>query len=209
MYPNSGRKAERLFKHPALVSRLRIGKQRKLGQTQSMSTRAEVHFPTRMTSATAAALFAGAVGFILLGGAFAFQYLGGLAPCEMCIWQRWPHGVAIAAGLIGGALVWSDILPAGWARSFALLAITGLAVSGAIGVFHAGVEWKFWPGPSECTGIGYIPGQDEFKPLQIVRCDEAQWRLFGLSLAGYNAIFSFAAAAIAVLMLRNKIGRPE
>jgi disulfide bond formation protein DsbB len=76
-------------------------------------------------------------------------------------------------------------------------------MSGAIGVFHAGVEWKFWPGPSECTGFGYIPGQEDFKPLQIVRCDEAQWRLFGLSLAGYNAIFSFIAAAIAALLLRG------
>ncbi len=179
----------------------------KLGQTDSMTTRAEVQFSSQMTSATAAALFAGAVSFVLLGGAFAFQYLGGLAPCEMCIWQRWPHGVAIAAGLIGGALVWNGILPAGWARALALLAIAGLVVSGAIGVFHAGVEWKFWPGPAQCTGFGYVPGQDEFKPLQIVRCDEAQWRLFGLSLAGYNAIFSFAAAAMAVLMLRNKIGR--
>jgi len=186
-----------------------VGKDGKLGQTDSMSTRAEVHISNQTTSATAAALFAGAVSFILLGGAFAFQYLGGLAPCEMCIWQRWPHGVAIAAGLIGGALVWNDLLPSGWARTFALLAIAGLAVSGAIGVFHAGVEWKFWPGPSACTGIGYVPGQDEFKPLQIVRCDEAQWRLFGLSLAGYNAIFSFAAAAMAVRMLGNRIGRAQ
>lgn len=180
-----------------------------MGQTDSMSTRAEVHISTPMTGATAAALFAGAVSFVLLGGAFAFQYFGGLAPCEMCIWQRWPHGVAIAAGLVGGGLVRSDLLPSGWARILALLAIAGLVVSGAIGVFHAGVEWKFWAGPSACTGVGYVPGQDEFKPLQIVRCDEAQWRLFGLSLAGYNAILSFAAAAMSVLILRNKSGGAE
>jgi disulfide bond formation protein DsbB len=94
-------------------------------------------------------------------------------------------------------------LPSHVAKFVAAGAIAGLVMSGAIGVFHAGVEWKFWPGPSECTGFGYIPGQEDFKPLQIVRCDEAQWRLFGLSLAGYNAIFSFIAAAIAALLLRG------
>ena len=152
------------------------------------------------------ALLAGAVGTALLLGAFAFQYLGGLAPCEMCIWQRWPHGAAILFGLGGGLLVVSGALPPSLSRAVALLAIAAIVVSGAIGVFHAGVEWKLWPGPSECTGIGYVPGADDFsKPFQVVRCDEAQWRLLGISLAGYNAIFSFAVAALGVsLMGRTK-----
>jgi disulfide bond formation protein DsbB len=149
------------------------------------------------------ALFAGGVSTALLLGAFGSQYLGGLAPCEMCIWQRWPHGVAILFGLIGGGLVAARAVPASLARTLAILAILGLAVSGAIGVFHAGVEWKLWPGPAECTGFGYVPGRDDFKPLQIVRCDEAQWRLFGISLAGYNAIFSLAAALLAWSLLRR------
>ena len=80
-------------------------------------------------------------------------------------------------------------------------AIVVIAISGAIGIFHAGVEWKFWPGPPECTGVGYVQGQDDSKPFQIVRCDEAQWRLFGISLAGYNAIFSLAIAALAARLL--------
>lgn len=158
-------------------------------------------------SGAAAAIFAGTVSLLLLAGALAFQYLGGLAPCEMCIWQRWPHGFAIATGLVGGAFVASDFLPPNWGRVLAFAAIAGLIVSGAIGVFHAGVEWKLWPGPSECTSFGYVPGQENFKPLQIVRCDEAQWRLFGISLAGYNAIFSFAGAIAAVLMLRGSESR--
>ena len=149
------------------------------------------------------ALFAGGVSAALLLGALAFQYLGGLAPCEMCIWQRWPHGAAILFGFIGGGLVAARAVPASLARTLAVLAILGLAVSGAIGIFHAGVEWKLWPGPAECTGFGYVPGRDDFKPLQIVRCDEAQWRLFGISLAGYNAVFSLAAALLAWSLLRR------
>ena len=136
-------------------------------------------------------------------GALAFQYLGGLAPCEMCIWQRWPHGAAIVFGLAGGGLIVTRAVPPALARTLALLAILALAVSGAIGVFHAGVEWKLWPGPSECTGIGYVPGRDDFKPLQVVRCDEAQWRLFGISLAGYNALISLGVAGFATAMLRR------
>jgi disulfide bond formation protein DsbB len=150
-----------------------------------------------------AALLAGGVSAALLLGAFGSQYIGGLAPCEMCIWQRWPHGASILLGLIGGGLVMARILPPNMARALAILAIAAIAVSGAIGVFHAGVEWKLWPGPPECTGFGYVPGRDDFKPLQIVRCDEAQWRLFGISLAGYNALFSLAAAGLAASWLRR------
>jgi disulfide bond formation protein DsbB len=153
-----------------------------------------------------AGMFAGAVSAALLLGAFASQYIGGLAPCEMCIWQRWPHGAAILFGLAGGGLVRTRILSGTLGRPLAMLAILAIALTGAIGIFHAGVEWKFWPGPSECTGFGYVPGRDDFKPLQIVRCDEAQWRLFGISLAGYNALFSLTAAAIAASLLRRERG---
>src|SRR5258707_6929842 len=149
------------------------------------------------------ALLAGAVSAALLLGAFAFQYLGGLGPCEMSIWQRWPHGAAILFGLAGGGLVAARAVPASLARTLAILAILQLAISGVIGIFHAGVEWKLWPGPAECTGFGYVPGRDEFKPLQIVRCDEAQWRLFGVSLAGYNAVFSLGAAFLVWSLLRR------
>ncbi|HXJ03042.1 MAG TPA: disulfide bond formation protein B [Micropepsaceae bacterium] len=149
------------------------------------------------------ALLVGGVSTALLLGAFASQYLGGLAPCEMCIWQRWPHGAAILFGLVGGGLVMGQVLPASLAKPLAVLAIAAIAISGAIGVFHAGVEWKLWPGPSECTGFGYVPGRDDFKPLQIVRCDEAQWRLFGISLAGYNALISLGTAALGASLLRR------
>jgi len=149
----------------------------------------------------AAAVLSGGFSLALLLGAFAFQYIGGLAPCEMCIWQRWPHGAAILLGLGAALLSLNRVLSSETARALTWAAVAAIAISGAIGVFHAGVEWKLWPGPAECTGVGYVPGRDDFKPLQIVRCDEAQWRLFGISLAGYNAIFSFVVAALASRLL--------
>jgi disulfide bond formation protein DsbB len=155
----------------------------------------------RSTDATPAIL-AGAVGLALLVGAWGFQYLGGLVPCEMCIWQRWPHAAAIWLGLGGGSLVSMRVLPPSTAKAIAWAAILAIAISGAIGIFHAGVEWKFWNGPPACTGNGYIPGQsDDFK---VIRCDEAQWRLFGISLAGYNAMISLAAAAFLARMAIRK-----
>lgn len=159
----------------------------------SLSATRKIGHPA-MGIETAAALLAGGYSLSMLLGAWAFQYIGGLAPCEMCIWQRWPHAAAIWLGLGGGALGAARILPRELLRGIAIAAIAAVAISGAIGVFHAGVEWKFWPGPPACTGFGYVPGvSDNF---QIVRCDEAQWRLLGISLAGYNAIFSLMAAAL-------------
>jgi len=122
----------------------------------------------------------------------------------MCIWQRWPHGASVLLGLGAALLAMQRAVPEKIARSLAWLAILALVVTGAIGIFHAGVEWKLWPGPAHCTGVGYVPGQDDFKNLQLVRCDEAQWRLFGISLAGYNALLSLAVAAFAVNLLRKK-----
>jgi disulfide bond formation protein DsbB len=178
------------------------GLRRKSRENHEAGQKAE---PLTLKNDTNAALIAGLASAALLLGALAFQYLGGLAPCEMCIWQRWPHGAAILLGLGGGLLVSLGALPKGSSRLLAIFAITAIAVSGAIGIFHAGVEWKLWPGPTACTGIGYVPGADDFKPIQVVRCDEAQWRLLGISLAGYNAIFSLAVAALAVsLMGRTK-----
>ena len=148
----------------------------------------------------AAGLLAGGLSTVLLLGAFAFQYLGGLPPCEMCVWQRWPHGAAILLGVGGAALAATGALPARTSRTFAWLAVAALVVTGAIGVFHAGVEWKLWPGPSHCTGVG-DPRSFE---IVIVRCDEAMWRLLGVSLAGYNAILSLAVAAVAVSWLKRE-----
>ncbi|MFI4999947.1 MAG: disulfide bond formation protein B [Reyranellales bacterium] len=127
----------------------------------------------------------------LLGGAYYFQYVEGLAPCEMCWWQRYPHMVAIVAGLAAGAsFAWPRL-----ALVFALTAITALFVTAAIGVFHAGVEYHLWQGPQACSGT--IPrglSAAELKKFLLgqamVRCDAPAWKMWGISMAGWNAILS-------------------
>jgi disulfide bond formation protein DsbB len=148
-------------------------------------------------------LLLGALSLALIAGALAFQYIGHIPPCEICHWQRWPHIAAAIVGLGGGALVAGGLLDAKWAPVVAALTIVLIAVAGGLGVYHAGVEWKWWAGPPACTGERF-----EFTGLQginehAVRCDEAAWRLFGISLAGYNALFSLGAAAWGALTLRR------
>lgn len=140
---------------------------------------------------------------LLLGGALFSQYVGGLYPCQMCMWQRWPHLVAIFFALDAIALRSRPPLSA----LFAGLAALGIAVSGAIGAFHAGVEYHWWQGITSCsTELTEGSTQDMLNALwdaPLTRCDVAPWSLFGISLAGFNAIFSLGAAAlIAVLLVR-------
>ena len=159
----------------------------------------------RMRNYLAAALLIGSASAVLLLGALAFQYGGGLPPCELCIWQRWPHLLAAIIGLGGGGLLALKAIPPRAGNAIAILALLAIAVAGALGVYHAGVEWHWWEGPSACTSTGFTPGAAlDFEPIPAVACDEAAWRLFGLSLAGYNAIVSFAVAALALCLLRRK-----
>jgi disulfide bond formation protein DsbB len=133
----------------------------------------------------------------LLGGALGSQYLGGLHPCEMCYWQRWPHGAAI---LLAGA---AFVMPR-HSRMLTALAAMAIAISGAIGVFHAGVELGWWEGLTRCTAGGAL-SLDELMKVPLVRCDQVQWSLLGISMAGWNAILSLGAAAtIALLLLRSR-----
>jgi disulfide bond formation protein DsbB len=137
----------------------------------------------------------------LLAGAFGSQYIGGLAPCEMCYWQRWPHEAAVVIALFtftGRSELTNRIL--------LLLAATAIAVSGGIGVFHAGVEYGWWEGLTQCSTMPGAGGGniiDDIMKTPLVRCDVPQWTLFGISLAGYNAIVSFAGA-FGVLRLLQK-----
>ena len=133
----------------------------------------------------------------LLGGALYFQYVVGLAPCEMCHWQRWPHIAAIAAGLLAVAsFAWPRL-----ALVFALTAITALVVTSALGVFHVGVEYHWWTGPQACSGNiprGLSPEQLKkyLFGAKMVRCDETVWSLWGLSMAGWNALLSAVLAFV-------------
>ncbi len=147
------------------------------------------------------ALGVGLLALILLLGALGFEYLGGLAPCEMCMWQRWPHIAAAVIGIGGGLLGLAGLLDRRLATSIAILALMFVALSGAIGVYHAGVEWKWWPGPDACTGHAFILTGKLDLSAPVVRCDVAQWRLLGISLAGYNAIASLGASILAGITL--------
>jgi len=146
------------------------------------------------------AIFAGAVALSLILGALFFQYALGYPPCEMCHWQRWPHIAAAIVGLGGGLLLRGSPMM----LTLAVLTLLLVATSGAIGVFHTGVEWQWWPGPSACT-TGYVFTGKLDLNAPVPRCDVAAWRLLGISMAGYNAVISLGTAALgAALLVRKK-----
>lgn len=137
----------------------------------------------------------------LLLGAFAFQHLGGMAPCKLCLWQRWPHGAAALIGVL--ALLWgSGAAALAWAGALAA------AATGVIGVYHTGVERGWWQGPDTCTA-GPVAGQspdalfDQIMNAPLVRCDEVPWEMFGLSMASWNAVIAFALAAVWIMAARR------
>lgn len=153
----------------------------------------------------AARLIALLLPVALLGGALGSQYLGGLHPCEMCYWQRWPHGVAILLAI----LAFTGPAESGRARTLTLLAALAIAVSGAIGVYHAGVEAKIFEGFTQCTATGKgLSTAELLKQIThapLVRCDEVQFRFLGISLAGWNAILSLGGAGlITILTLKGR-----
>jgi len=132
----------------------------------------------------------------LLAGAFGSEYWGGLHPCEMCWWQRWAHMAGLAFAIV--ALLGARMPDRG--RSFVWLAALGIAASGAIGAYHAGVELKIFEGFSQCTAGGAGQSVEELlnsvMAAPLVRCDEVQWSLLGISMAGWNAILSLAGALV-------------
>lgn len=140
---------------------------------------------------------------LLLGGALVSQYIFGLHPCEMCLWQRWPHLAAILLTLAAIALRQRP------EASLALTALAAIAIatSGGIGAFHAGVEYGWWQGLTACstslTGGSAADILDSIMAAPLTRCDVAPWSLMGISLAGYNALISLGAAAIILAMLRK------
>jgi disulfide bond formation protein DsbB len=160
-----------------------------------------------MTAAAVARLIALLLPLGLLGGALGSQYLGGLHPCEMCYWQRWPHGAAIALA----ALAFTAPADAQRSRMLTLLAAAAIGVSGAIGVYHAGVEAGIFEGITTCTALpaggSTADLLKQITQAPLVRCDQVQWSFLGISMAGWNAILSLGGAAlILILMLRGRRG---
>ena len=143
----------------------------------------------------------------VVGGALLFQYVGGVQPCELCLYQRWPYYGAIMATFIA--------LLAGDRR--VTLAILGLVALGFIAdavlaFYHVGVEQHWFAGPSACSGAPISGASVADLKAQLlarppVRCDEVAWALFGVSLAGWNFLASLALAAAAVAGMRTLTGR--
>ena len=147
-------------------------------------------------SARLARALALAVPAALLGGAYVAQYGFGLYPCEMCWWQRYPHFAALALALLAFA--------APPPRLWTALAAVAILTSAAIGLFHAGVEYGWWQGITSCARIE--PSDPGTSPLEaimntpMISCDDPQWTLLGISLAGFNFLFG-AIGGLAILAL--------
>lgn len=144
-----------------------------------------------------AVLIAAGGSLALLAGAFAFQLLG-YAPCRMCIWQRWPHAAAVAIGMLAVLCPDRRIVAAGCMAAL---------IAAALGAYHVGVESGLWEGLAECAGGAGLTGLSGADLLDStrdigpspVRCDEPAWTLFGISLAGWNALLSLGFVAFWIL----------
>jgi disulfide bond formation protein DsbB len=140
-------------------------------------------------------VFAFALPAALLAGAWGSQLIGHLYPCEMCHWQRWPHYAALGIALLA-------FLIKPMRSPLVVLAAFAILISGGIGVWHAGVEYHWWQGITTCSRIGGGTLAD-IMAAPLIRCDTAQWTLFGISLAGFNAIISIAGGLLILNLLRK------
>ena len=140
-------------------------------------------------------LVAGAGSAALLIAAFAFQYLGGLAPCELCVWQRWPHALAAVISVLAITVLWRQH------RALAALGGATMLAGAGLAGFHAGVEQGWWEGFSACAA----PAPGDLSPPELlarireaplVRCDEIAWQMLGVSMAGWNALASLCLAGV-------------
>ena|SRR6478735_949006 len=145
---------------------------------------------------------------VVVGSALGFQYIGGYIPCELCLLQRQPYYYGIPVALIGAILALTSLPP--WiSRAFLLAAGILMLVGGGIGVYHAGVEWHFWEGPTACSTTASSMTSnagDLLAQLDTIKgpsCTEAALRVLGLSMAGWNVIASIILAAIAFIGVRK------
>ena len=148
----------------------------------------------------AARLLAFAVPAALLGGAYIGQYTFHLVPCEMCWWQRYAHFAALGLAALG--LLRPSLRLLTWLAALAIL------IGGLLGAYHAGVEYGWWEGLTACTSetaLGANP-LDAIMNAPLIRCDQVQWSLLGISLAGFNFLISVPAALLVIVLLRRGQG---
>jgi disulfide bond formation protein DsbB len=150
-----------------------------------------------------------ALSALALAGALGIEYIGGIRPCPLCLDQRIAYYAAVPAALIAAWL--AGRMPLAARVLLALLAVAFVA-NAALGVYHAGIEWGWWPGPDECSGMAPLattPGElmNSLNKPSVVRCDAAALRIFGLSLAGYSALLSAFLAILALIGLLQRSSR--
>jgi disulfide bond formation protein DsbB len=160
-----------------------------------------------------AAAIVAVAGLATIGGFFYFQYVLGYPPCPLCLDQRNAFYFSVPLA----ALLW---LGAGYGASRKVMVLGFVAIALAmlwntgLSTYHAGVEWKLWAGPTDCSGPinGFGAASNMLNRLQdirIVRCDEAAWRLFGISLAGYDVLVSLFLAAVAAWGAKASLARRD
>jgi disulfide bond formation protein DsbB len=166
--------------------------------------------PPRAAPVAMAALAIAAVGFATILGAYFFEYVLHYQPCELCLAQRIPYYVAIPLAVVAAVAARRRAPRPLLIAAFAALALA-LLIGMTIAAYHAGVEWHLWAGPRECTGdpdFGRTGSLiEQLNTVRVVRCDEAAWRLFGISLAGYNAVISAVLACIALWGIKASLRR--
>ena len=153
--------------------------------------------PSGAAAERSARALALAVPAALLGGAYVGQYVFHLIPCEMCWWQRYAHFAALA--LAGLALLRPS------AKALVWLAALAILIGGLLGLYHAGVEYNWWEGFTACTSEVKL-GDDPLSAIlsaPMIRCDQVQWKLAGISLAGFNFLISTPAALLIFALLRR------
>jgi disulfide bond formation protein DsbB len=162
--------------------------------------------PAPLLTPARAALGVALVGAGAIGGALFIQYVLGVLPCELCLKQRIPYYTGIPLALL--AAWWAARSPRSGLTA-ALLALVGLvfAIGAGMGIYHTGVEYGWWQGPTDCTGpVGAAVGMNDFlkslETVKVVRCDEVAMRIFGLSLAAWNAVLALGMTAVAFLGAR-------
>ena len=145
-------------------------------------------------------LLATAGSAAMMLGAWGFQYIGHMAPCKLCYWQRYPHLAAIAIGVVALALKTRALA---WLGALAALATAG------VGLYHTGVERQWWQGPTSCTS-GSVDGMSAQELLNqilaapLVRCDEVAWQMFGLSMASWNMVISLVLVGFWVKAVQSR-----
>jgi disulfide bond formation protein DsbB len=161
------------------------------------------HMPATMVAIVVALLLAAA-----LAGAWGFQILGDMAPCPLCLLQRWPYYLGIPLALVIAVAAHRQVPREVIFAGFVVLGLVLLWSTG-LGIYHAGIEYKFWPGPTDCAAaplprLGAGDLLSAMRTTRVVSCDEAPWTLAGISLAGFNALIS-AVLATAVAMAAVRI----